>query len=171
MNTSLGHVMMRGNLPLASRCPLTIASMMLGWSEPRLTKQWVMPASQMASKKAKEAVYISGVVLVEACLLWTSRENWRRGPRAVAGAAGPRCAGPAACACGAVVDIDLGAPALAAAAVAWRFQTAAASPVLRTRMRAMVMASTCKVVMNRLASSPEWANWAIYRRERPGNQR
>jgi hypothetical protein len=35
-----------------------MASMMLGWSEPRLTKQWVMPASQMASKKANDAVYI-----------------------------------------------------------------------------------------------------------------
>lgn len=54
--TSLGHVMMRGNLPFLSRAPLTMASMMEGWSEPRLTKQWVMPASHMASKKADEAV-------------------------------------------------------------------------------------------------------------------
>lgn len=52
--------MMRGNLPLLSRCPLTIASMMLGWSEPKLTKQWVTPASEMASKKADEAVYMVG---------------------------------------------------------------------------------------------------------------
>ena len=52
--------MMRGNLPLASRWPLTMASMILGWSEPRLTKQWVTPASQMASKKADEAVYMAG---------------------------------------------------------------------------------------------------------------
>ena len=80
--------MMRGNLPLASRWPLTMASMMLGWSEPRLTKQWVMPASQRASKKAYEAVYVSGTAAwVEACLLWTSRETWRREPRAVEGAA------------------------------------------------------------------------------------
>jgi hypothetical protein len=37
-----------------------MASIILGWSEPKLTKQWVMPASQMASKKAKDAVYILG---------------------------------------------------------------------------------------------------------------
>ena len=48
--------MMRGNLGFDFIC--TMASMMLGWSEPRLTKQWVMPASQIASKKAKEAVYM-----------------------------------------------------------------------------------------------------------------
>jgi hypothetical protein len=59
---------MRGNLPLASRWPLTMASMMLGWSDPRLTKQCVMPASQMASKKANDAVYISGDASVDACL-------------------------------------------------------------------------------------------------------
>lgn len=52
--------MMRGNCPFFSRAPLTMASMMLGWSEPRLTKTWVTPASQSASKKAKEVVYISG---------------------------------------------------------------------------------------------------------------
>jgi len=51
--------MMRGNLS-GSRWPFTIASMMLGWSEPRLTKQWVTPASQMASKKANDVVYILG---------------------------------------------------------------------------------------------------------------
>lgn len=54
--------MMRGNWPFFSRWPLTMASMMLGWSEPRLTKQWVMPASQMASKKANDAVYMAGDV-------------------------------------------------------------------------------------------------------------
>lgn len=32
--------------------------MMLGWSEPRLTKQWDTPASQSAWKKAEDVVYI-----------------------------------------------------------------------------------------------------------------
>jgi hypothetical protein len=50
--------MILGNLPLASFFPLAIASRILGWSEPRLTKQWVMPASHSASKKANEAVYM-----------------------------------------------------------------------------------------------------------------
>lgn len=59
--------MMRGNLS-GSRCPFTMASMMLGWSEPRLTKQWVTPASQMASKKANDAVYILGEVEDKALL-------------------------------------------------------------------------------------------------------
>jgi hypothetical protein len=49
---------MRGNWPLASRAPLTMASMMLGWSEPRLTKTCSTPASHSASKKANEVVYI-----------------------------------------------------------------------------------------------------------------
>ena len=56
--TSFGQVMIRGNLPFFSRWPFTIASIMLGWSDPRFTKQWVTPASWMASKKAKDAVYI-----------------------------------------------------------------------------------------------------------------
>lgn len=56
LRTSLGHVTILGNCPFFSFCPLTMASMMLGWSEPRFTKQCVMPASQMASRKAKDAV-------------------------------------------------------------------------------------------------------------------
>ena len=52
--------MMRGNWPFFSRWPFTMASMMLGWSEPRFTKQWVTPASQRASKKANDVVYILG---------------------------------------------------------------------------------------------------------------
>ena len=51
--------MILGKFPFASFCPFTIASMMLGWSDPRFTKQCVIPASQIASKKAKEAVYMS----------------------------------------------------------------------------------------------------------------
>lgn len=69
--------MMRGNLS-GSRCPFTIASIILGWSDPRLTKQWVTPASQIASKKANDVVYILGEfedkVLTDAgvcCLDWT----------------------------------------------------------------------------------------------------
>lgn len=58
--TSLGHVMIRGKLPFFSRWPFTMASMMLGWSEPRLTKTWETPASQRASKKAKDVVYMLG---------------------------------------------------------------------------------------------------------------
>ena len=48
---------MRGNLSLPRRCPLTMASMMAGWSDPKLTKTWLTPACQMASKKASDAVY------------------------------------------------------------------------------------------------------------------
>lgn len=36
----------------------------LGWSDPRLTKQWVTPASQRASKKANDAVYLSGSITI-----------------------------------------------------------------------------------------------------------
>jgi len=50
--------MKRGNWPFFSLVPLTMASMMLGWSEPRLTKTWVTPASHSDSKKAKDVVYI-----------------------------------------------------------------------------------------------------------------
>ena len=38
-----------------------MASMMLGWSEPRLTKTYSTPASHSASKKANEVVYILGL--------------------------------------------------------------------------------------------------------------
>ena len=62
----MGQVMMRGNWPPFSLWPLTMASMMLGWSEPRLTKQWVTPASHMASKKANDAVYMLGELLLVA---------------------------------------------------------------------------------------------------------
>jgi hypothetical protein len=37
---------------------MRIASMILGWSDPRFTKQWVTPAPQRASKKANDAVYM-----------------------------------------------------------------------------------------------------------------
>jgi hypothetical protein len=65
MYTSLGQVMMRGNLSLFSRVPLTMASMMLGWSDPRFTKQCVTPASHSASKKADDAVYVPDCTSVE----------------------------------------------------------------------------------------------------------
>lgn len=55
---SFGQVMMRGNWPAFSFWPLTMASMMEGWSEPKLTKTWATPASHSASKKAKDAVYM-----------------------------------------------------------------------------------------------------------------
>lgn len=56
--TSFGQVMIRGNCPLRSLCPFTMASMILGWSDPRFTKQWLTPALHSASKKADDAVYI-----------------------------------------------------------------------------------------------------------------
>lgn len=59
-HTSFGHVMILGKFALFSRWPLTMASMMLGWSDPRLTKTWLMPASPRDSKKAKEVVYMPG---------------------------------------------------------------------------------------------------------------
>jgi hypothetical protein len=51
---------MRGNLGF-DFCT-TMASMMLGWSDPRLTKQCETPASAMASKKANDVVYMSGAL-------------------------------------------------------------------------------------------------------------
>jgi hypothetical protein len=39
-----------------------MASMILGWSEPRLTKTWDTPASHSASKKANDVVYILGLL-------------------------------------------------------------------------------------------------------------
>jgi hypothetical protein len=56
---------MRGNWPFFSREPFTMASMMLGWSEPRLTKTYSTPASHSASKKANEVVYILGALVVD----------------------------------------------------------------------------------------------------------
>jgi hypothetical protein len=53
----LGQVMIRGNWA-PERCPLTMASMMDGWSDPKLTKQCVTPSSHNASKNANDAVYI-----------------------------------------------------------------------------------------------------------------
>ena len=41
---SLGHVMILGNWSTLSFWPLTIASIIEGWSEPKFTKQWVIPA-------------------------------------------------------------------------------------------------------------------------------
>ncbi len=66
LHTSLGHVMMRGKWSFLLRVPLTMASMMLGWSEPKFTKQWLTPASHRASKKASDVVYMSGGVAVVA---------------------------------------------------------------------------------------------------------
>lgn len=57
----MGQVMIRGNCPLRSLWPFTIASMILGWSDPRFTKQWLTPALHSASKKADDAVYIVAV--------------------------------------------------------------------------------------------------------------
>lgn len=56
LHTSLGQVMILGNWFFFSFWPLTIASMMEGWSLPRLTKTCATPYSHRASKKAKEAV-------------------------------------------------------------------------------------------------------------------
>jgi len=56
MRTSLGQVMIFGKLPFFSFWPLTMASMMDGWSLPRFTKTWETPYSHKASKKANDAV-------------------------------------------------------------------------------------------------------------------
>jgi hypothetical protein len=53
---SFGHVMILGNWPFFSFWPLTMASMMDGWSLPRFTKTCETPYSHSASKKAKDAV-------------------------------------------------------------------------------------------------------------------
>jgi hypothetical protein len=50
--------MILGNWPFFSLVPFTMASMMLGWSDPRFTKQWVTPSSHSASKKANDVVYM-----------------------------------------------------------------------------------------------------------------
>jgi hypothetical protein len=52
--------------------------MMLGWSDPRFTKQWVIPASHIASKKANDAVYILGEVLEKALRVECCSCGWRR---------------------------------------------------------------------------------------------
>lgn len=52
--------MILGKFGLFSFSPLTMASIMLGWSDPRFTKTWLMPASPRDSKKAKEVVYMPG---------------------------------------------------------------------------------------------------------------
>lgn len=49
---SFGQVMILGKALGFSFRPLDMASMMLGWSEPRFTKQYFTPRSQRASKKA-----------------------------------------------------------------------------------------------------------------------
>lgn len=61
--------MMRGKASLRSRWPLTMASMMLGWSEPRFTKQWLTPALHSASKKADDAVCMAAVLAPSAVFL------------------------------------------------------------------------------------------------------
>jgi hypothetical protein len=53
LHTSFGHVMILGKFPCFSFCPLTMASMIDGWSEPRLTKTWVMPACDGSQLKAR----------------------------------------------------------------------------------------------------------------------
>lgn len=63
-HTSLGQVIILGNRSFFSLAPFTIASMMLGWSDPRFTKQCVTPASHSASKKANDVVYMFGGVAV-----------------------------------------------------------------------------------------------------------
>jgi hypothetical protein len=50
--------MILGNWPFFSFWPLTMASIMDGWSDPRLTKTFLTPASHRDSKKANEAVYL-----------------------------------------------------------------------------------------------------------------
>jgi hypothetical protein len=50
--------MILGNWPFFSFWPLTMASMIDGWSDPRLTKTFLTPASHRDSKKANEAVYL-----------------------------------------------------------------------------------------------------------------
>ena len=50
--------MIFGNESGISLWPLTIASKILGWSEPKLTKQFLTPASTRASKKANDVVYL-----------------------------------------------------------------------------------------------------------------
>lgn len=56
---SFGQVMIRGKVE-GEDLPRTMASMMEGWSEPRLTKTCETPALKRASKKAEEVVYIWG---------------------------------------------------------------------------------------------------------------
>lgn len=80
-NLVADEVLYLGNWPFFSFCPSTMASMSDGWSEPRFTKQYVIPAyggqhhivklriwtqvnnviftSHSASKKATEALDIS----------------------------------------------------------------------------------------------------------------
>lgn len=55
---SLGQVKILGKSFGFSFKPFAIASMILGWSEPRLTKQFSTPSSHSASKKAYDAVYL-----------------------------------------------------------------------------------------------------------------
>jgi hypothetical protein len=56
MRTSFGQVMILGNWPFFSFWPLTMASIMEGWSLPRFTKTWETPYSHSASKNANDAV-------------------------------------------------------------------------------------------------------------------
>lgn len=46
------------NWPRLSLSPFVRASMILGWSDPKFTKQCVTPASRSASRNAKDAVYM-----------------------------------------------------------------------------------------------------------------
>lgn len=64
--------MMRGKLD-GSDFPRTMASMMDGWSEPRLTKTCETPAFQRTSKKAKEVVYM---LVEEEVVSWVRGGGW-----------------------------------------------------------------------------------------------
>lgn len=56
--------------------PRTMASMMDGWSEPRLTKTWETPAEKRASKKAEEVVYMSGEEEAALAMGWVRGGGW-----------------------------------------------------------------------------------------------
>jgi hypothetical protein len=64
-HTSFGQVYILGNWPFFSFCPRTMASMMLGWSEPRLTKTFVTPAwTAGTSASLRAARWFAGLGLV-----------------------------------------------------------------------------------------------------------
>ena len=56
--------------------PRIMASMMEGWSEPRLTKTCETPAAKRASKKAKEVVYMSGEEEAALGVGWVRGGGW-----------------------------------------------------------------------------------------------
>lgn len=74
--------------------------MMLGWSDPRFTKQCVTPASHSASKKANDVVYMLGgvavvvdkvrVVVLLNCRAWCCRRRVKLFPSPLGEAAAGR---------------------------------------------------------------------------------